>query len=281
MPVRSIGDAIDKGHGLYLAFFAERNLNGPLGYRHYGQLGAFGWRQDWTGRKHGAPDPSDRSLMRMYRHEGFSALEKDNHRIQWTHSDQSNPPLVYPSRSFKATGGFYTCVFNPSLIILQNGEGPDTMGFDDGITGADVIPLKHWSDVVFLQWQEYCCPRGQPLSPHQAQSSLRGIMQSGISNNLTCSIIDTILRQTGKELQEYPDFYPVQNTRYAVYGAHTAEGKALIGSPNGIDPAHLLLDHYTMRHLTITEVVVFARQSPPEQPTLRYNLLFRLGPTPR
>lgn len=214
VPVRSIDDAIEKGGDLYFAFGAKRNRNAPLGYRHSGQLGAFGWQLDWVDRKGGRPKTSDLSLMRMYRHESFQTVEERNVRMRWTHSNESNPPLVYPPGSFQATGGFYICVFNPSLIIVQNAESPDTMGFNDDIVGADVVPLKHWSDVVFLQWQEYCYPYNQPLARRQPQSNLRGSMQSEISNHLTCSIINDILGETGKELQEYPDFYPRQ--KYSV-----------------------------------------------------------------
>lgn len=79
--------------------------------------------------------------MIMYSHLGISTLQRDNLRIRLEHARRSLP---YGSnrRSYEPTVGFYTCVYNPLVIVAQQSESPAYAGYDEDIAGNDVIPLQ-------------------------------------------------------------------------------------------------------------------------------------------
>lgn len=186
--------------------------------------------------------------------------------VKWEHTDPGWAPASRnrPMRQYQPTGGHYQCVFNPAAIIAVASESPKTMGYDNDILGQDVVPLCHWSDVVFLQWLRYC----QERRAHSG--SLRVITQNDIDNHTTKAIVRHLQRH-GMPDRAWGD--GIATFELGSDGYH-----ALLASPNGVGPAHLLLDHQaTLGRMVITAVSCFHHEGTDKRPV---NLCFHVAPWP-
>jgi hypothetical protein len=122
----------------------------------------------------------------------------------------------------------------------------------------DPIPdLKRWSDVGYLKWADQASKR------NVAVDSLRYIFSAPIENSETLGIIARAINS-----EQDPPTWPGRKE----YRMDTAEGKALMGSPNGRGAALLLVQHKdTMgERRTIDKVAVFSENGDT-------NLLFYLS----
>ena len=50
--------------------------------------------------------------------------------------------------------GMYSNVYNAGLILAKNNHGPEYVGKYQipPVRGEDLVSLRQWSDVVFLDW---------------------------------------------------------------------------------------------------------------------------------
>ncbi|KAL8651349.1 MAG: hypothetical protein Q9226_004743 [Calogaya cf. arnoldii] len=131
-----------------------------------------------------------------------------------------------------ATEGFYKLQYIPSTgaIIVLGAFSPDFVVGTDGVAKDDrpaVIPqLNRLSDMMWYKWNSLVTD----------PATLRFIGHDNINNKLSKSIIEEILlRTTGNKFAPWPG-----NS----FGLDTDDGKALLGTPNGIGVAWLLLDRY-------------------------------------
>lgn len=192
-------------------------------------------------------------MMAMYHDLRLSTVPRDNMLITLTHSKEAE----FDDKTYPATQGKYQCVYNPKAIIASVSESPDHKGYDEDITGDDVIPLKHWSDVVFLRWQLFC--RGNAWR----MRNLKYIIQTDIDNRKTEDIVFTAINKSGLPLQEWPwrDWrqYPNQGTATFHFGSD--QFRAILASPNGAGAAHFLFQHKeALGNLVITAVSCFYLQ---------------------
>lgn len=83
--------------------------------------------------------------------DAFSALGIDTNYKHWvTVSDVHDKSKI----SYRATMWKYMNTFSRKerVIVARNNYGPDWFAARKGISKDEVPPLKHWSDVVFLEW---------------------------------------------------------------------------------------------------------------------------------
>ncbi|KAL8732783.1 MAG: hypothetical protein Q9166_002565 [cf. Caloplaca sp. 2 TL-2023] len=87
-----------------------------------------------------------------------------------------------------------------------------------------IPPLNRWSDIIWTLWKE----KG-------GDSNLRYIAHDFIANPQTESVMDYIRDKAGKTADDLP--FPGLE-----FGMDSAEGRALLGTPNGIGTARILID---------------------------------------
>ena len=107
---------------------------------------------------------------------------------------------------------------------------PDFIVGTDGVAKNDrpaVIPqLNRLSDMMWYQW----------IHLFTDPATLRYIGHDNISNRLSQGIIrEMLLRMTGDKFSPWPGYS---------FGLDTDDGRALLGTPNGIGVAWLLLDRF-------------------------------------
>lgn len=238
-----------KGHALQRKFVDRHGVR-PSPYQHLEWLDHYGWGVQWPsdGSDDGTPLPQDTPKWTMYHDLGLSTRSDRNVKITVRHIDSLtcliNPEAVSEDqrvyRPYHATGALYSCVYDPHAILVTSSESPAWCGSQRGILGDGVVPLKRWSDVVFLQWQDLCT---RVWRTHMAD--IRAIVQLDITNQTTIRIVNEALRRTGMPLNDWPhkDWtrYPAQGM--ANFSWSTAEYQAILATPNGVGPAHLLLGH--------------------------------------
>lgn len=151
-------------------------------------------------------------------------------RISYTH-DRTTPPhmVQYPPSS-----GYYVNVYNTQdgVIYAVSNYGPSYM--EDlhalQILHAQRVPLRQWSDVAFLVWQELC------TTNHDDVKGLRAIVQSNVINTDTLYIVTEVLEDDGEDMDDLP--FPG-----VYYGKGTSQFTAILATPNCYGVAFLLWQH--------------------------------------
>ncbi|KAL8685937.1 MAG: hypothetical protein Q9218_007452, partial [Villophora microphyllina] len=149
----------------------------------------------------------------------------------------------------QASKAFYLCAYSPKsrLIIAQNTVSPQNRLKDDnkGITDAELAartpPLNRLSDAFWTVWKDL--NGDNPLNARR----LRYIGRSQISNPDTRYIMRAIFIAVKRlKLVPWPGITFTMRQDY---------GLALLGTPNGLATAWLLIDHHGIlgeRDLTVT-----------------------------
>lgn len=183
---------------------------------------------------------------------------------------------MYDTGDFCGTRGFYSCVYNPNAILAHASESPDFMGAQQQFQqrGIPVVPLKHWSDVVFLEWADQCAHWQAPLT------GLRAIIQCDVNNKTTERIVDAALRSAGMELKHWPKREWATGPRQGVatFPIDSPECQAILATPNGVGPVHLLTQHQArLGRMMVSAVTAFERPSFGANPA-PVNLVFHVTP---
>lgn len=251
----SFGDAIDKGCRLASFFKSAATAsewNDPA------SLEKYGWDKDYhvpLFDTNGAPNSWDGQSMATYQDLGLSPAKEDNVRVPLKHV---NPRRTDRDYSYPATNGYYICVYNPLAIIVRASWSPWIAGawLEPPIPDHEVVPLSHWSDIVFLQWQRYCS------EAHVDPSDLRVIVQSHVTNDTTLRIITSALKHARMDLCEWQSEYWKKKSCLApaTFPFGTPEYYALLATPNGVGPVHFLTQHQNVFGKKLFEgVTVFGR----------------------
>lgn len=111
------------------------------------------------------------------------------------------------------------------MILGLDNEGPEHTEF--AALSEQTVPLRRWSDVVFLTWQNLC--RGS-----ERTKKLKWIFRLNITNDKTKKIIAEVMRGDIHNLKGWPG-----NT----FIASQTSGLALLGTPHGAGVAWLLAQH--------------------------------------
>ncbi|KAK3679377.1 hypothetical protein LTR78_000938 [Recurvomyces mirabilis] len=141
-----------------------RNLNSPMSvveqsrFVGYGDLKKYGWRLvDDHALRYDNDDLHARfmpeSMKQIFDKYDLSKDPRDNRRVSF-----ANDRAVHVDGRYRPkTGGEFGNIYNPGLIIATYNYRPGFCqpGYDDTpLPKEDLTPLKYWSDVVFLQYQQ-------------------------------------------------------------------------------------------------------------------------------
>jgi hypothetical protein len=162
--------------------------------------------------------------------------------------------------TYTPTAAYFTTVFNPveGVIIAWGSYGTRYMGLQQKPPVTVLPKLQSWSDIAWLQWAKIAGEKAKDL---------RFVFRSPVANTEAQWLISRAFRLSGKELSIWPG---------VEFDMTTAEGKAILSSPNGAGVAYLLFTH--KRHLgrkTISKVTVFADdgKKQPRPPSLIYHVV--------
>ena len=259
--------AVQKGFRLAWSFSANTP---PSRWQNFKDLDNFGWAMEYhqqPGDENGAPLPQDESKVNMYHDLRLSDHSAYNFKCTMRH--------MFDNGGFSPTRGFYSCVYNPNAILAHASESPDYKGAQHlHLHGLPIVPLKHWSDVVFLKWAECCAHWRTPLT------GLRAIIQCDVNNKTTERIVYTALERTGMELKQWPkrEWQTRPRQGAATFPLDSPECQAILATPNGVGPVHLLTQHqWQLGKMMISGVTAFARLSFGANPA-PLNLVFHVVP---
>lgn len=157
----------------------------------------------------------------------------------------------------QAALGIFAQVCNPvdGVLVAYNNYSTPYSGLLQEPPVLTVPPLRHWSDIAYLQWL------GASSNPEVTQSSHPGakstlsppsvsdlvpaldirpapikyIFRLTIQNTATCSILNKIMTK-----HNYPTYNLWPGKTFSVT---SEEGKAIVGTPNGAGVAWLLAQH--------------------------------------
>ena len=122
----------------------------------------------------------------------------------------------------------------------------------EGQTSPRIVPLRQWSDVVFLEWQQLCVA---PSSKGDIKG-LRYIFRLLISNPDSQALMSKALENVGAKISQWPG---------QDFGRSTKAFKALLGSPNGSGVAWLLINHKEqLGKKTVWKITVFRHEGAAE-----------------
>ena len=194
---------------------------------------------DWYGWTTKPPKPLNPfHASRLISADVFEGLgpatdDADNLRVENNHDTN----VRVDKRNWRKTDAIYENYFstggqNTAIFASQNWS-PDFWGSlnDPPVTGDNVIPLKRWSDVIFLNYQSLMVGRGK-----DAMHRLKYIFRMRVNNKKSVKIMEGILG--GGSLRESIKAWPG-----VYYGMETDDGRALLGTPNGLGVAWLLIQH--------------------------------------
>ncbi|KAI6866265.1 hypothetical protein KC343_g1388 [Hortaea werneckii] len=196
----------------------------------------------------------------------------DVRRIEWKHNKQS--AHTGPEGTiYQPTGARYNNIYCKQIIIGDFNFGPDTMGGRKSppMVGAEIVPLKQWSDVTFLQYWEYCKQHSTETSTFEAcLKDLRGIIRANVVSAKTRDIANEALQKSGKVLATWD--------KRATWTIDEEAAQALLATPNGQGVAWFLAQHKAqLGRKVVTEVSMFSK---PEGLSGNLNLFFKIEDHP-
>ncbi|KAF7192821.1 hypothetical protein HII31_05869 [Pseudocercospora fuligena] len=168
-------------------------------------------------------------------------MQHPSDRSHQKHSSVSQNKGVFGSKDNPKTDAYYKQYFEPDsgvIFALQN-YGPEQMG----MTKIPPVPrfrlpaLRHWSDVVFLEWM------ARTENDLTARTGLQKVVRCEISTPSTIKIIQQIL-QDMKHDQNQPITYESRISVRRPTGKQSNDAfYALLGTQNGFGVAYLLSQH--------------------------------------
>lgn len=209
----------------------------PTQWPNYGSLDFYGWAN-----KDGRESRIAAGLAAVLQDLGLSAEPTANLRHTYEHDRATE----YDGHDYPETDADYTNVFNVDggAIIAELNVGPEHMIQQKAQMGesfdGEVVPLKQYSDVVFLAWQH---------AAGNKVNGLRYVIRHGIINAKTIAVTKHILELRGAANQPWPGLKIPMSDRDAL---------ALMGTPNGQGVAWMLIQHkQQLGWKTISDVTIF------------------------
>lgn len=259
--------AIEKGSTLAANFY---NSDVPQSeYTSYENLRGYGWVQIVAApqqSRSATDEDADEADEAMYRDLQIRREARFNIYFRWVHMEVKGD---YP-----ATEALYDFVLNNRAIFALQSEGPDYCAREDlDLESDQLVLLKHWSDVVFLQWLNF---HGGDMDKMRG---LRYIFQMDIHGGDAKSIVLNALNSSGLELRPWPlngafndDDKKPASLRIGSQGYY-----AILATVNGVGPAYFLAQHREqLGNLCISAITVFKRDVHTIDQTL--NLCFHVEP---
>ncbi|KAI7023646.1 hypothetical protein KC318_g744 [Hortaea werneckii] len=178
---------------------------------------------------------------------------KDVKRIEWKHT-KSSAPIGPGGMIYRPTGARYQNIYCKEMIMADYNFGPDTMGGRKSppMVAAEIVPLKQWSDVTFIQFQDYCKQHETVTSPFETcLRGLRGVVRANVVSAKTREIANEALSKSGRLLRGWD--------HRATWAIGEESAQALLATPNEQGVAWFLAQHKAqLGRKVVTEVSVFS-----------------------
>jgi len=162
---------------------------------------------------------------------GHLGIRQDQfHVLKHLHSKQS----FRNGKSYPATGARFMNAYNPrsGTIVAMDNMSPTKRAVQRRMTREQLPSLRHWSDVVWLEWTRQCLIDG--IAPSQ----LNYVIQYQILNTVTLQVIFEILHAHGLELVRWPGL---------MFDVTESQGRQVVAdimaTPLGAGINRLLLEH--------------------------------------
>ena len=180
----------------------------------------YGWAESDTEYKweYNAPDNDIGPALKDL---GVSTDAFDNIKYGYWHTGESK----HDGHTYPPTFGFYQNVFNvkSGVVIADSNFGPD---YEKKFgTTAETVPLKQYSDVVFLAWQKQA---GNNIK------NLKYVFRHKIVNPATTALLTAVLEKRKEKLKTWP------GTKISMI---EKDAQAILGTSNGHGVAYLLAQH--------------------------------------
>jgi len=262
---QSFDDAKTEGEWLLCMLYASEAVVTQSPWTDSGSMVEYGWNSKpprAADPRQGAPIP----LGKIFDDLHLSTDREDNYHIENNHVYDVHAGGRVWRKTLADYDNFYNTGDRAHAIVANTNWGPATWGGMQvpPVTGTDLIPIRQWSDVVFLDYQTLT--RAQQQSPESMQK-LRYVFRLRITNGATLGIIEAVLGVTSwrETVREWPGDW---------FGMDTDKGKALLGTPNGRGVAWLLAQHKKQLGRKVVSGVRVFKHAPGAQPSP--SLLFYL-----
>lgn len=226
-------ESLRRGARLYCMTANDISTVEQSGWVDYASLAEYGWTQD--SRPHVRLDDE---IIDAYRELGLSTEPTANRLVTFEHdTDTTHNGVENPM-----TGSEYENIFNVDggAIVAEGNYAPDKRGIR--IPPANMVPLKQYSDVVFLGWQQAAGAKVK---------GLKYIFRHAIMNSDTIIVLNEILARRGE--QRSPLYWPGLKINM-----QERDAWAILGTPNGRGAAWMLLQHKAQLGLkTFSDVTIF------------------------
>ena len=178
--------AAKKGHAL-LCTMANPSTQQSV-YTQYSQLAAYGYTPNVKNPSEYARSSNTEEALRQI---GISATPS-----RWVSMSAFHHQSL---QGYPATNAYFVNFANPrqGALIAHSNKNPTAMNLnnlDDPIEAPDqIIPLKQWSDVVFLEWREACrISRG---GEEANMGKLEHVFRENIINTETVAVLRSIVQK--------------------------------------------------------------------------------------
>lgn len=238
--------AVRKGNILVALMNGPVDCVEPSQWTNIDDLAANGWTQE-VNRATRLEEPFKSIWLEL------GIPRTDVKRIEWKHS-KSSAPIGPGGMIYRPTEAVYENIYCKGMIIADHNFGPDNMGGRESppMAASEIVPLKQWSDVTFIQYQDYCKQHETTTSSFEAcLKALRGVMRANVVGAKTREIANEALSQSGRLLRGWD--------HRATWTIEEESAQALLATPNGLGVAWLLAQHKAqLGHKVVTEVSVFS-----------------------
>ncbi|KAF1989200.1 hypothetical protein K402DRAFT_419009 [Aulographum hederae CBS 113979] len=153
----------------------------------------------------------------MARSLGLSMAQGDNFKVRWTHRESA---------------AVYDNTYNPKdgILYAEDNHSPSQMQKYSHATETVIPELNRWSDVAFLTYEYLAREAGDD---EYDVKGIKYIQQTHVMNADTQRIVAEVIERTGGVYQKWD--------RAVEISMDSEEGRALIGTPNGVGTAWFLM----------------------------------------
>ncbi|KAL3464834.1 hypothetical protein BJX64DRAFT_286022 [Aspergillus heterothallicus] len=207
----------------------------------YGDLERYGWQE-------GSQTDTEGSLAQDALEEGhiFEDLSIDAAQNKGIRIDHTKPVTV-DGKPYSPSRATYQSLFNVDAGLLVADYNSSPKAENPSWPDDKFVPLKQWSDVIFLLWEHIAGSNARDLRHHiqcaVANEVTAGIMRKAIGVDDTFSEWDSLspLHEGGRTFRPGSDAY-----------------YALLNTPNGFGIAWFLIQHKAQLGIkTVSEITVF------------------------
>lgn len=225
-------ELLERGKKLVEALQSSEDCFPQSRFTDYKALKDWGWVRGYDAKQ--APPRLSGAWPTVF---DFLNAPWDNNVNRWVMDSHADKREI-DGTTYYPTGASYGNRYNPTIITSTSNFGPAERGKKERppVTGnPNPYPLlAHQSDVMFLEYQRVM----QEISDEQPMDQLKAVWRHNIINEYTRNLcIKFAAGEDGFAIHHIP-VWPGKD-----FSAGSDELAALVGSPNGVGVAYLLLQH--------------------------------------